>query len=83
MALTARDAVAGSFSVREYVAAGGLTSYGPSQADVYRQAGISRRNTEGEKPADLPIQHIPKIELVLNLRTARHSFSTCLDSFMA
>jgi ABC-type uncharacterized transport system substrate-binding protein len=70
--LSARHALPTVFPFREFPAAGGLMSYGPSLADAYRQEGnYAGRILRGEKPAEMPVQQAVKVELVINLQTAK------------
>jgi putative ABC transport system substrate-binding protein len=71
VALTVRYALP-TISNREFAAAGGLTGFGVSLADAYRLAGIyTGRVLSGAKPADLPVQQSSRVELVINLKTAK------------
>jgi putative tryptophan/tyrosine transport system substrate-binding protein len=71
-AITVRHAVPAVFLGREFAAAGGLISYGGSVADSYHLAGIyTGRILTGEKPADLPVHRSSKVEMFINLKTAK------------
>jgi putative ABC transport system substrate-binding protein len=70
--LTVRHGVPAIFSYHEFAAAGGLLSYGGSITDQFHQIGIyAGRILNGEKPADLPVQQVSKVELIVNLKTAK------------
>lgn len=83
-ALMLRYRVPAIYSTREFALAGGLISYGPSIADAWHLTGISvGRILKGEKPANLPVQQVTKVELVINLKAANALGLTLSPSLLA
>jgi putative ABC transport system substrate-binding protein len=71
-ALALRHAVPTIYQYRNFAAAGGVMSYGGSITDAYRLVGVyAGRIVKGEKPTDLPVQQATKIELIINMKTAK------------
>jgi putative tryptophan/tyrosine transport system substrate-binding protein len=70
--LTVRHSVPAVYLYREFAAAGGLASYGGGVTESYRLAGIyTGRILKGEKPANPPVEQVTKVELCINLKTAK------------
>ena len=71
-ALAVRYAIPAIFQFRAFAEAGGLMSYGGALADMYRHSGAyAGRILKGEKPGDLAIQQVTKVELIINLKSAK------------
>ena len=84
VALAARNAVPTMYPLSQYVAAGGLISYGANLPDAYRQTGVYvGKLLNGAKPSDLPVLQPTKVELVINLKTAKALALTVSPSLIA
>jgi putative tryptophan/tyrosine transport system substrate-binding protein len=71
-ALSLRHAIPAVYQYRAFVAAGGLMSYGADETEYYRLVGLyAGKILHGEKAADLPVQQSTKVELLINLKTAK------------
>jgi len=83
-ALSIRHAVPTVYHFREFAAAGGLISYGGSITDAFHATGVyTGRILKGDKPADLPVQQVTKVELIINLKTAKALGLTVPQSLLA
>ena len=70
--LSLRHALPVIFTYRKFVAAGGLMSYGADETETYRLVGIyTGKILKGANPGDLPVQRVTKVELIINLKTAK------------
>jgi putative ABC transport system substrate-binding protein len=84
ISLAQRHSMPTIYPYSEYVVAGGLISYGPNQSDIFRQLGLlTSRILKGEKPGDLPVQQPTKLELVINLKTAKALGLTIPETLLA
>jgi putative ABC transport system substrate-binding protein len=84
IALMARHGLPAIYGIREYPEAGALCSYGTNYSEAFRQVGVyTGRVLKGEKPTDLPVQQVTKIELVINLGTAKSLGITVPQTLLA